>query len=815
MTTPRTEYVDNLLTNHSPEVAAEIMKLRIHHMDGANYQFYAVLRELAQINKTYVKELNKLVEYNVDLKASVHKHMVDNKKFKPEELENTSDIDFLVGVTDIWNTLMSQMKMELEYSLDFGLNLERQILPSLRDLTRDDVIHERHANLAHIADSIHLYQRNNRQAKLHEANALWDAEAPYSFELFESKDFRSISTLKDSVLKYQTTLGDYYQASSKGSDSITARYLELMPDEEIKKFAHSAAQGHISLDTVERKPTNSSSTIDPSRLRSKHGPGSNNDKRKSTFRSFVSNRFSSRSSNHGTDLMNSDFSDSANNTSLKKSPGKLKSKVGSIIGRNKRKSKSKVNMPDSISESDVSEKMSDTNRYRSRSNTNDTTNSNTHQGRGSQYYPRHRDTMNSQSSPSLYQDRAQTSTRRDSTLEKAKDVGTSPNRANISIDNPPLKPQLRPGYSNSSMPQGSFASPPGSNYTTPNATPSIPPSRKLTKSSYTFQPAPGMSTSNSLNSTIPAPSGAPDASRILTSNLTGELSPLNQQDTGNSVQLQGQALFQHTLEEGAQNKPGLIASIAEVIDSSFQNGVQTSSQLFGEIALNYNRNGTSQLPIGINLSIKNGEKLEKVVLNHAFVERVSPEQYKINPAFIESRSLGAIKYSYRDCVAPVVIHPVWKFEPHQASVVVALRLSSLLPTNISLLKIQNLVVSVSIDGALASSALSKPQGTFSAEKQRITWKIKEPVLLSTGNPEGLKLIGRFMTNGLAHEARNGVKVQFSIRGHENTNFNTNSTLGSNIALELQELDENNPFGSSWVALPAHTTLSTGKNYQSS
>ena len=145
----------------------------------------------------------------------------------------------------------------------------------------------------------------------------------------------------------------------------------------------------------------------------------------------------------------------------------------------------------------------------------------------------------------------------------------------------------------------------------------------------------------------------------------------------------------------------------------------------------------------------------------------------------------------------------------RASVVLTVKMSTSLPEEISQIIIEDLVVFVNIDGANATSALSKPQGSFSKEKKRITWRFKEPVVLQR-NGEGQRLIARFITDTLAHESAKGVITKFSISETDNTTI-PHSGAGSGISLTCQELDENNPFGGDWLDVNTKRTLTTG-NY---
>lgn len=103
----------------------------------------------------------------------------------------------------------------------------------------------------------------------------------------------------------------------------------------------------------------------------------------------------------------------------------------------------------------------------------------------------------------------------------------------------------------------------------------------------------------------------------------------------------------------------LNAGIAEVINGTFEEGILQDFQLFGEIALNYvsNPNINGKLSVGINLKINNIAKFDKVVINQAFEEEVDLGHFKIDSQFISSSVLVALKYSIKDPLAPIIVHP--------------------------------------------------------------------------------------------------------------------------------------------------------------
>ncbi|CUM65666.1 uncharacterized protein PRCAT00003314001 [Priceomyces carsonii] len=263
------------------------------------------------------------------------------------------------------------------------------------------------------------------------------------------------------------------------------------------------------------------------------------------------------------------------------------------------------------------------------------------------------------------------------------------------------------------------------------------------------------------------------------------------QDTGNSLARKGDG-FKHFDTTHYVEQNGLNASIAEVINVSFKDGKLVKSQVVGEIAFNYK---SSEEGLGslkpVVLKVPN--KFEKVILNHSFVEQVNDtETYTIDPVAIISKTLGGIRYleTLNDSQVPLLVQQIWKYEDHQSSLMISLRLNPLFGTS---LQLNDFVVSVALDAsAEATSASSKPQGSFSKEKNRITWRYENPLILSSSNPEE-KLIARFMTEGRGREHSNGVQLRFHVANPPNS-------------LKILDLDDN-------LEVPADRSLVSG-NYSS-
>lgn len=219
------------------------------------------------------------------------------------------------------------------------------------------------------------------------------------------------------------------------------------------------------------------------------------------------------------------------------------------------------------------------------------------------------------------------------------------------------------------------------------------------------------------------------------------MAPLASQDTGHSLLKND---FKH---ENLAATLGLSSSIAEVINASFKDGQLIKSQVVGEVAFNYNGNTSDPLVVTIPNSF------DKVLVNKTFIEDLGQGKYKINPAFITSKTLGGLKYLLKPTQVPVIIQQIWKFEPHQSSLMVSIR--STTP-----LVLENFVVSVALNHDIeATSASSKPQGAFNKEKNRITWRY--PLSLTLNGEE--RLIARFMTNGLGSEHESGVQIKFQVK----------------------------------------------------
>lgn len=215
--------------------------------------------------------------------------------------------------------------------------------------------------------------------------------------------------------------------------------------------------------------------------------------------------------------------------------------------------------------------------------------------------------------------------------------------------------------------------------------------------------------------------------------------PLVSQTTGNSLI---SSHFHHF--EGALGT-GLNTSIAEIVSATFKGGEVTKAQAFGEVAFNYNGSSTSPMDVHVPTTLLKSLLNEQVMTG-------GPHTYKVDLRAISGRTLGGLKYmvDLAQSQVPFTVQHMWKFEPHQASLIVKIN-----PNPRVRLVVDTLTVLAAIDG-VSLGASSKPEGTFNKEKNRITWRFTN----ATINED--KLIARIMTNGLGKEAASGVQVKYTV-----------------------------------------------------
>ncbi|SCU96988.1 LADA_0H03840g1_1 [Lachancea dasiensis] len=831
MASERFKYAETILVGKKPLESTEIIRLRLSQAKLINKEFYLLFRELSDLKRGYAQQLRKVIARNEDLEKLLLQDMLETKVLTAEELRDFR-FDSLGPLKELWAGLFSDLKLDLQSSTDLYHTLDRDIITELRESAEKDPLwtqsRKLHSMLGKIATEHDTLTRSKSEswAKLQEINDQWDSQAAYLFEVFEETDYKRLLNLKNYLSKYESSISDSLTQRTHLCEKNMSRLLDFDADAEIDRFAKAASTYDFNFEVPALpSPTDTSSSISqnpqtPSDARTKQLKAT---KSGSGSLSGLTNRLSSSATVVKHDLMKSEFSSSANNDSLnpKKSPNKLKSKMGSIFGRKKLKNKKSGKLQDHpIAEDENSSIRTDD----SPAIANGTP------SKSSDQQP-HRSREGLQRGDS-------------GSFARSQKPKISSTTSSLSINQPSLKPQPRKKSSANEIPKSntdlsvsentdgavpaavSTAPTSGTSSDVPKTSQPIhiqapqvpvpPPSRKtgpimapnVPRESHGSVPAPASTTRRSdIQSKLFTDLSHADIDpqyqkrqSSISSQMTGELRILNPQTTGSSLSVptvSGQSIFHHS----ELTSFGLNASIAEVISATFKEGLLTSSQLIGEIALNFVAD-SEELPIDIRLRMNNFRNVERVIVNQAFIEQIEPEIYKVNPQFIENKTLGAFKYALSDPIAPIAVHPVWRFEDHQASVALTLSIAPTIDESIEEIVVEDLIVFVSIEGATATSALSKPQGSFSKEKRRITWRFKEPLLLRRGGDE--RLIARFLTDGRALESAKGVGAKFTLRNYH---------LGSALELEGQQVEVADPFAAnaSWRPVTAKRTLVAG-NY---
>ena len=108
---------------------------------------------------------------------------------------------------------------------------------------------------------------------------------------------------------------------------------------------------------------------------------------------------------------------------------------------------------------------------------------------------------------------------------------------------------------------------------------------------------------------------------------------------------------------------------------------------------------------------------------------------------------------------PLLLHPQWKIEPNQASVIIAYSLHPDFEHDTVALTEATLMLYLG-EGSKASSCLSKPVGTFNKDRGVIYWSLVDVTLRKSDAPQ--RLLARFVTEGEATQGK--VEARWTIEG---------------------------------------------------
>lgn len=268
---------------------------------------------------------------------------------------------------------------------------------------------------------------------------------------------------------------------------------------------------------------------------------------------------------------------------------------------------------------------------------------------------------------------------------------------------------------------------------------------------------------------------------------------LTAQDTGVSLMLKADT-FKH-FEHGYSLTTGLNALVAEVVNASFHDGQLLRAKIVGEVAFNYRLGANEDMPPRQPLAIDvvPAHKFDKVILNNELMVPTSGTGYELLAANITSKTLGGLKYLIRntaEALVPLTISQIWKYEAHQALLIIVVRPDPLVTEKIV---VENLVITVALNNDVeVLGAKLSPHGSFNKDKNRLTWRYTSPLALGGSGAAEEKLMARFMTSGVASEHELGVQIKFQI--HEPPGKNVTVLAGGNEVPVVRNLISGNYSG---------------------
>lgn len=350
-------------------------------------------------------------------------------------------------------------------------------------------------------------------------------------------------------------------------------------------------------------------------------------------------------------------------------------------------------------------------------------------------------------------------------------INTAPLTSSSAITSIPATSSTNRGMDN--IPESSplVSSAPGSN--TGIASPPPPPIARKTASEISSIPTNTNPTNARIShGSVPTPPvqrKSMDQQQLLQPAATGT----NQPETTNNILAKnvtgGGSLMGGQIMHPSLTTPGLNSSIVELFNATFKDGKLARSNAIGEVAFSYIMNeNNKKLPseIGLQIISKSNGMLPNFMVNPMFLQQSSSDTglFTISdPTQIAMRTVGGLKYMLNNPVPPIIITPIWKHEDKQSTVIISIKPTPELNTYLAenSLALSNVMVSVSIQGALVTSAATKPPGSLNKEKGRVTWILSSPVVFNSSKKEE-RLVARFMTSQRATESETGVQIRFNI-----------------------------------------------------
>ncbi|KAI8917743.1 Muniscin C-terminal mu homology domain-containing protein [Powellomyces hirtus] len=218
-----------------------------------------------------------------------------------------------------------------------------------------------------------------------------------------------------------------------------------------------------------------------------------------------------------------------------------------------------------------------------------------------------------------------------------------------------------------------------------------------------------------------------------------------------------------------ESRPARVhASISEQVNVLIRGNEVEKLLLMGDVSL------TSPLSFAdldedkpFTISISNYAELAQAVPNETFarVHPSHPEQFEINSRALKQAGMQVvpiIKYQVKITDpkqhAPLLVHPIWKCEPTQTSLMLVYQLNPLLRDRLSLADV-SFLVPVDAGGEI-SRVQTKPSGIWNAERKAVLWKVGKVGKEAADEPQ--KLLARMDTTEATNPGT--VAIRFTCSG---------------------------------------------------
>lgn len=839
------EYANALLPNYTPTKSVDIIRERLNGAKQLNDAIAEWIHERAEIEDRYAQDLEKLARKKLQIGNT-----------KSAQLQE----QVLGTFAQPWADIVSSVQANSQASSALAQKLKADIESPIRKYSSSNSqwgdVRQVHDGLMAIADK--LDTKNSKKdsgagSRLQETRSQWENQAPYAFGQFQKVDVARLVFLKDALTRYQTLESDRAQVGEKESEKVLNSILSFEPIEDIRSFSARIVSGDLETDKsfgnghVGGPLRSSRQQQQPQHSTSNHN---SHPPRHHTNDSLASDDSSSLYSS-GTAGTNEGKKDTA-------SGFHLRSKVGSIFRGGRKKKESGFKTPASIPENPSpvnhrgppapASRQATFDQPSSRGDirrgplvkTSGPNNSSADHPSALRPPPPPSRRANGPSSPSSEeseeffgsaepnQENAHPQGIRLNIRNEAIEENTAAEKDDDDVALSTLATNLRARSTISGRGSRGRRDIHSTLFT------NIEPSEEEARSGYSNNRSTGPLISQ-LQSLGPQSTG-PVSEHTSASFGSIPESPRQQIPSVNSVSAPSDAQSIRSLQSHASTlalapprhpellqNPGLSGTVIELISTTVKDGVISSPTVTGEAAFGYR--GEPVASGAAYLRFVNAG-LDRVMPNPQFVQAISGGDFsngtstpgttifRINLENIYNKQYGAVglKYSGPYGGVPVVFSPIWRVEKNQSSLMLTYKLSDEVASVIDHIVLQDLVITVPVEGGPAVAAQSKPPSTFNKEKQRIVWRFNSPFTVKKGSEE--RLLCRFTTAGSpCFEGSKGIDIKFKIYPAPTFQLeylpirNGNDPFKDDPTKSIENLTSN---GESWIPVSTLGTLATGK-----